>query len=126
MPAPNPNSNPDRLVTADPLDDDVQYELKLRPHRLSEFIGQTKAKQQLHIALEAAKARGEALERLRPNLGSGLPAQQAILSAWHDLFLERKLSWGYDLDNPNWPFFHLHEGANGPTMAASPALVGQV
>ena len=58
------NSNPDRLVNANPLDDDAQYELKLRPHRLSEFIGQTKAKQQLTIALEAAKARGEALDHV--------------------------------------------------------------
>ena len=63
----------------------------------------------------------EALERLRPHLGAGLAAQQAILSAWHDLFLERKLSWGYDLDNPNWPFFHLREGVNGPAAAAVPA-----
>ena len=58
------DNNPERLVTADPLDDDAQDELKLRPHRLSEFIGQTKAKQQLHIALEAAKARGEALDHV--------------------------------------------------------------
>lgn len=33
--------------------------------------------------------------------------QQAILNAWHDLFLEKKLAWGYDLDNPNSPFFHV-------------------
>ena len=56
--------DPERLVNAGPLDDDAQFELKLRPHRLSEFIGQTKAKQQLNIALEAAKARGEALDHV--------------------------------------------------------------
>lgn len=33
--------------------------------------------------------------------------EQAILNAWHDLFLEKKLAWGYDLDNPNSPFFHV-------------------
>lgn len=33
--------------------------------------------------------------------------QQAILNAWHDLFLERRLAWGYDLENPNSPFFHV-------------------
>ena len=33
--------------------------------------------------------------------------QQAILNAWHDLFLAKKLAWGYDLDNPNSPFFHI-------------------
>lgn len=33
--------------------------------------------------------------------------EQAILNAWHDLFLEKKLAWGYDLDNPSSPFFHV-------------------
>jgi hypothetical protein len=36
-----------------------------------------------------------------------LQTQQAFLDAWHDLFLEKKLVWGYDMDNPNSPFFHL-------------------
>jgi hypothetical protein len=49
----------------------------------------------------------EASERLGAKIGQGLPAQQAILAAWHDLFLERKLGWGYNLDNPNSPFFHV-------------------
>src|ERR1700761_2877316 len=52
----------ERLVSAGRVDDDDVVELKLRPKRLSEFIGQTKAKEQLAIALEAAKSRGEALD----------------------------------------------------------------
>ncbi len=32
-----------------------------------------------------------------------------ILTCWHDLFLSGDLSWGYDLDNPNAPFFHVPE-----------------
>ena len=44
--------------------DDASFELKLRPTRLFEFIGQTKAKEQLQIALEAAKSRGEALDHV--------------------------------------------------------------
>jgi hypothetical protein len=36
-----------------------------------------------------------------------LAVQQQILNAWHDLFAERRLGWGYDLDNPNSPFFRL-------------------
>ena len=46
------------------MDDDDAFELKLRPTRLAEFIGQTKAKEQLAIALEAAKSRGEALDHV--------------------------------------------------------------
>jgi hypothetical protein len=41
------------------------------------------------------------------NGGLELKTQQAILNAWHDLFLQKKLAWGYDLDNPNSPFFHV-------------------
>lgn len=36
-----------------------------------------------------------------------LVVQQQILNAWHDLFAEKRLGWGYDLDNPNSPFFHV-------------------
>jgi holliday junction DNA helicase RuvB len=54
----------ERLVSAGRVDDDAAFELKLRPARLNEFIGQTKAKEQLAIALEAAKSRGEALDHV--------------------------------------------------------------
>ena len=60
----NPNADADRLVAATRIDDDSAFELKLRPTRLAEFIGQTKAKEQLAIALEAAKSRGEALDHV--------------------------------------------------------------
>jgi holliday junction DNA helicase RuvB len=58
------SSDAERLVSAGRVDDDAVYELKLRPHRLSEFIGQEKIKEQLAIALEAAKSRGEALDHV--------------------------------------------------------------
>ena len=43
-------------------DDDL--ERSLRPRRLDEFVGQERIKAQLGIALEAAKARGEALDHV--------------------------------------------------------------
>ena len=47
-------------------------------------------------------------ERLRAKgLTVDLPTQQAVLRAWHGLFHDHKLSWGYNLDNPSWPFFHV-------------------
>jgi hypothetical protein len=33
--------------------------------------------------------------------------QQFVLTCWHDLFVQGKLSWGYNLDNPGPPFFHI-------------------
>ena len=54
----------ERLVDAARVDEDDAFELKLRPHWLREFIGQERAKEQLAIALEAAKSRGEALDHV--------------------------------------------------------------
>src|ERR1700740_2373079 len=58
------SADAERLVSAGKVDDDDIVELKLRPKRLAEFIGQEKAKEQLAIALAAAKARGEALDHV--------------------------------------------------------------
>src|ERR1700756_2349551 len=58
----NRSAEAERLVSAGRVEDDAAFELKLRPKKLTEFIGQTKAKEQLAIALEAAKSRGEALD----------------------------------------------------------------
>jgi holliday junction DNA helicase RuvB len=54
----------DRLVSAAPVEDDSSFELKLRPQRLGEFIGQSKVKENLAVAIEAAKSRGEALDHV--------------------------------------------------------------
>ena len=54
----------DRLVSAIPVEDDASFELKLRPKRLREFIGQDKIKENLSVAIEAAKSRGEALDHV--------------------------------------------------------------
>jgi holliday junction DNA helicase RuvB len=44
--------------------DEDELERSLRPRRLDEFVGQERVKEQLAIALEAAKARSEALDHL--------------------------------------------------------------
>jgi len=53
-----------RLVSAAPVEDDSSFELKLRPQRLAEFIGQDKLKENLAIAIEAARSRGEAMDHV--------------------------------------------------------------
>jgi holliday junction DNA helicase RuvB len=45
-------------------DDEEEVERSLRPRRLDEFVGQARVKEQLTIALEAAKGRGEALDHV--------------------------------------------------------------
>lgn len=56
--------NRERLVSAVPVEDDASFELKLRPRFLREFIGQKKVKDNLSVAIEAAKSRGEALDHV--------------------------------------------------------------
>jgi Holliday junction DNA helicase RuvB len=48
--------------TLGPEEDDLDR--SLRPRRLADFVGQERVKEQLAIALEAAKARGEALDHV--------------------------------------------------------------
>ncbi|MHB8470762.1 MAG: Holliday junction branch migration DNA helicase RuvB [Gaiellaceae bacterium] len=45
-------------------EDEEDAEQTLRPRRLDEFVGQERVKEQLEIALAAAKARGEALDHV--------------------------------------------------------------
>ena len=70
-------ANPRRLVTADKRDDDV--DVSLRPQRLSEFIGQEKARANLSVFIEAARSRQEALDHVLfvgpPGLGKTTLAQ---------------------------------------------------
>jgi Holliday junction DNA helicase RuvB len=60
----NTPSLKDRLVSAAPVEDDSSFELKLRPQRLAEFIGQSKVKENLAVAIEAARSRGEAMDHV--------------------------------------------------------------
>ena len=51
-------------MTTENLEEDVRIENHLRPQLLEDYIGQAKAKEMLKIYIEAAKARGEALDHL--------------------------------------------------------------
>ena len=54
----------ERIVSAAQVEDDSSFELKLRPQRLGEFIGQSKVKENLAVAIEAARSRGEAMDHV--------------------------------------------------------------
>ncbi len=56
---------PDRkLVSGDPQAEDLQFEAGLRPRRLADFTGQSKLKENLDIAIQAARMRGEAMDHV--------------------------------------------------------------
>src|SRR5947207_15757225 len=56
---------PDRhLISGDRQAEDVQFESSLRPRRLAEFTGQNKLKENLSIAIQAARMRKEAMDHV--------------------------------------------------------------
>ncbi len=52
------------IVSASLKEEERQFETALRPLRLADFAGQARLKEQLSIAIEAAKKRGEALDHV--------------------------------------------------------------
>lgn len=52
------------IVSAAPVESERQFEATLRPQRLADFTGQPKLKENLSIAIEAAKHRGEAMDHV--------------------------------------------------------------
>src|SRR5499427_1669619 len=54
----------DRLVTAARVDEDAQYEAGLRPRALDEYIGQDRIRENLQVAIAAARQRGEPLDHV--------------------------------------------------------------
>src|SRR5579883_208239 len=56
---------PDRhVISGDRQPEDIQFEAGLRPRRLADFTGQTKLKENLSIAIQAARMRGEAMDHV--------------------------------------------------------------
>ena len=53
-----------RVISTDIMEEDYKIENSLRPKFLTDYIGQEKAKENLKVYIEAAKARGEALDHV--------------------------------------------------------------
>jgi Holliday junction DNA helicase RuvB len=68
-----------RIQTPETLEAEDELDVSLRPRRLGDFVGQDSLKEQLQIAIEAAQARGDALDHLLlagpPGLGKTSLAQ---------------------------------------------------
>jgi Holliday junction DNA helicase RuvB len=83
-----------RIVSGQAFDEDARIEASVRPKLLSDFIGQARVKDNILIAIEAAKSRNEALDHVLlygpPGLGKTTLAQ--IIS--HELGVAIKTSSG--------------------------------
>lgn len=54
----------DRVISSSLTEEDGENEFSLRPKSFDEYVGQELAKEQLKIAIEAAKARGDSLDHV--------------------------------------------------------------
>jgi Holliday junction DNA helicase RuvB len=63
-PSPNGSGGTSRLVAAVRVDDDAQYDVGLRPRVLDEYIGQDRVRDNLQVAIAAARQRSEALDHV--------------------------------------------------------------
>src|SRR5271169_5713875 len=74
-----PQKPQERIVSGAPYDEDARIEASVRPKRLDEYIGQKRVKENISIAIEAARSRGEALDHVLlygpPGLGKTTLAQ---------------------------------------------------
>lgn len=68
-----------RILSGQAFEEDVRLEASVRPKRFADYIGQSRAKENLSIAVEAARSRGEALDHVLlygpPGLGKTTLAQ---------------------------------------------------
>src|SRR5690349_7887603 len=53
-----------RIITGSMAEEEATFELSLRPRVLAEYIGQQSVKDNLHVAIQAARKRGEPLDHI--------------------------------------------------------------
>jgi holliday junction DNA helicase RuvB len=70
---------PQRILSGQAFEEDARLDASVRPKRLEDYIGQKRVKENIQIAIEAAKSRGEALDHVLlygpPGLGKTTLAQ---------------------------------------------------
>src|SRR4026208_1714815 len=52
------------MLTGDKIDEDQSYEINLRPRGFDEYVGQEQVKANLHVAIAAARGRGDVLDHI--------------------------------------------------------------
>jgi len=79
VPKPQMQKSPQRVVSGQAFDEDARIEASVRPRRMADFIGQSRVKENILIAVEAARSRGDALDHVLlygpPGLGKTTLAQ---------------------------------------------------
>lgn len=88
------------ITTPEEIQGDSQVELSLRPQRLMEFIGQSKVKEFLSIAIQAALKRGEPLDHLLFHGPPGLGKTTLATLMAREMGVNLKTTSGPALEKP--------------------------
>src|SRR5436853_1233222 len=90
----------DRLVTAARVDEDAQSEDALRPRRLDEYIGQDRIRENLQVAILAAKQRGEPLDHVLLHGPPGLGKTTLAYVIANELGVQVRATSGPAIEKP--------------------------
>src|SRR5215210_86936 len=89
-----------RMVTAARADEDAQYEAGLRPRLLDEYIGQDRVRENLQVAIAAAKHRNEPLDHVLLHGPPGLGKTTLAYVIANELGVPARATAGPVLERP--------------------------
>ena len=89
-----------RVVSGRGVDDDAQYEAGLRPRTLNDYIGQDRVRENLQVAIAAARQRDEALDHVLVSGPPGLGKTTLAHVIANELGVSMKASSGPVIERP--------------------------
>src|SRR5207344_791700 len=89
-----------RIVTTARVDEDAQYEAGLRPRILNDYIGQDRIRENLQVAITAAKQRGEPLDHVLLHGPPGLGKTTLAHVIGNELGVQVKATSGPAIEKP--------------------------
>jgi Holliday junction DNA helicase RuvB len=89
-----------RVVSGRGADDEAQYEAGLRPRTLNDYIGQDRVRENLQVAISAARQRGEALDHVLVSGPPGLGKTTLAHVIANEMGVSMKASSGPVIERP--------------------------
>src|SRR5579872_2757788 len=90
----------DRLVASARVEEDAQYEAGLRPRTLDEYIGQERVRENLQVAIAAAKQRREPLDHVLLHGPPGLGKTTLAYVIAHEMGVPIRATSGPAIERP--------------------------